>query len=66
LFSWVLASENEQEQTEATERDLILRFLWLLLLNRHLEKGRTRMEQVRLGGLIQFFIQRGVSCRLAA
>jgi hypothetical protein len=60
-----MASEIEQEQTDTTEWDLILYFLGLLLLNRHWEKGRTRMEQVRLGGFIQFSIQRGISCPLA-
>jgi len=53
LFSLIL--EIEQEQTEATEWDLIFCFFWLLLSERQLEKGRTRMEQVRLCGVIQFF-----------
>jgi len=49
-----LILEIEQEQTEATEWDLIFCFFWLLLSERQLERGRTRMEQVRLRGMIQF------------
>jgi hypothetical protein len=49
-----LILEIEHEQTEATKWDLFFCFFWLLLSERQLEKGRTRMEQVRLRGMIQF------------